>query len=173
MYYANNMSENEILKDKLVNWLQDEGFQVSLRASQPNADFSLRIDNAFGIGYIVNVFKHTGKSILTTVITLLQPPEVQELFASIDEKERLRFIEGLKRELLKIGADFNIPYDIGRIAILRVLYVEDLTRTSFIDGIRKVRDGAIFIVSSLSQKIPSGTTPTQPSPSQSNSTPYG
>ena len=145
------MSET-ILRDKIINWLKHESFQVDIKEVQ-NTDFQLLITDAYGLGFKIDIVKLKGKDIIGIAMGLLQPEEVKTRFMTLDEKEKARFIGGLHRELLKMNVDHNIKHDLSHIRIIEKVYTEDITRTSFMSSLQKVRDSALFTISTMTQKF--------------------
>lgn len=137
------------------------------------ADFQLVLKNVFGLGFTINIAKPKDNSILQIVMKLASPKVIQNGFASLTMEERLQHVDELKMELLKLDVDYEISANLESVMIADIVYLEDMTRTTFMDALRSVRNGALVTISFLSRKFNPGYESTPPHTHLDVSSPYG
>lgn len=166
------MSEIQNLKNKIHNWLAESGID-NIETSNEYADFQLMLSNAFGLNFNIDVAKPKQKSMLQIVIKLVFPTEIQQAMNSLDDEETLKLLESLKRELLKIGVDYELPTKLDGITFAKFVYLDDITRTLFMESLTVVRNAALFVISLLSERFMTGYESTPPHTHLHVSSPYG
>lgn len=166
------MSEIEELKDKIKKWLVSDNLVFS-EAKNNQADFQFVLSNAFGLGFVIDIAKPKDKPMLAIAMRLLNPPQVQQGYSALNVVEKLKVIEGLKRDLLKFGIDYNISDNIGTVTIINYLYTDDMTHTLFMDSLKRVRNSALFVISTLAEKFTSGVPSIPPHSHSDLRSPYG
>lgn len=166
------MSEIEDLKNKVKRWLTSDGLPFT-EAKNEYADFQFVLSNAFGVGFIIDIAKPRNKPIFAFAMMLNNPPEIQQGFSSLGDVAQVKVMEGLKRDLLKFGVDYSISEDMKTVTIINYLYLEDMTHTLFMASLKLVRNAALFVISTLSEKFTSGSASIPPHSHSELSSPYG
>lgn len=166
------MLDAKDLKNKLKDWLMTDGLPVS-EAKNDYADFQFILSNAFGLGFVIDIAKPKNKPILAFAMQLLNPPQIQQGFSSLGDIEKTKLLEGLKRELLKLGVDYNISDDMKVVTIINHLYVEDISHTLFMESLKLVRNASLIVISTLSEQFASGTASIPPHSHSELNSPYG
>lgn len=162
----------EELKTKIKSWLEEEGIKISEVTNQ-SSDFQIVLDNVFGLGLVIETTKPKNKSFLINGIKIHNTPEIQKGFSLLNTLEKFEFLEYLKRELLSQGVDFNLSKKMDDLTIASFVYLEDLTRTLFMNSIKSIRNSATIVISILLEKFSLSESPT---PHHSHShliSPYG
>lgn len=160
------------LKNKIREWLTTDGLPFS-EAKNDYADFQFVLSNAFGLGFVIDIAKPKNKQILAFAMQLISPPQILQVFSSLEHVERMKILEGFKRELLKIGVDYVISDDMKDVTIIYHLYIEDITHTLFMGALKLVRNASLIIISTLSEQFASGTASIPPHSHSELSSPYG
>jgi hypothetical protein len=160
------------LKNKIKDWLRTDVLPFS-EAKNDYADFQFVLSNAFGLGFVIDIAKPKNKQILAFAMKLISPPQILQEFSSLDEVEKMKILEGYKRELLKMGVDFVISDDMKDLTIIYHLYIEDITHTLFMGSLKLVRNASLIIISTLSERFASGTSSIPPHSHSELSSPYG
>lgn len=146
------MSTDADLKLKIRRWLEEEGVIVK-EIEHRESDFRFVLNNAFGIGLIIDITKPKGKSFLVNGTEIKNSTEIQQKFSGLTEIEKFEFLELLKRDLLTQGIDFGLANGIEYITITHTLYIEDLSRTLFMDSVKSVRNATTFAISTLIEEF--------------------
>ncbi len=160
------------LKNKIKEWLTTDGLPFS-ETKNDYADFQFILSNAFGLGFVIDIAKPKNKQILAFAMRLISPPQILQAFSSLDDVEKMKILEGYKRELLKMGVDFVISDDIKDVTIIYHLYIEDITHTLFMGALKLVRNASLIIISTLSERFATGTASIPPHSHSELSSPYG
>jgi hypothetical protein len=166
------MPEFGNLKTEINEWLIEDDLN-STEITIASADFQLVLSNAFGLGLEIDIAKPKSKAIIVFGTKLQNPPAVQQGFMSIDDVEKIRTIEELKRDLIKLGVEYNISDNFSTVVLVKELYLQDLTRTTFMESLKLVRNAAIFVISILSEKLATEQTATPPHSHADLTSPYG
>lgn len=98
---------------------------------------------------------------------------VQESFATLTDEEKLQTVEALKMELLKLGVDYEMSTNLDFVTLADMVYLEDMTRTTFMGSLRAVRNAALMTISILSRRFNLGYESTPPHTHLDVSSPYG
>lgn len=159
-------------KEKIKMWFALDHIETS-EVENTLADFQLVLKNVFGLGFTINIAKPKDNSILQIVMKLASPKVIQNGFASLTMEERLQHVDELKMELLKLDVDYEISANLESVMIADIVYLEDMTRTTFMDALRSVRNGALVTISFLSRKFNPGYESTPPHTHLDVSSPYG
>ena len=149
------MNVQNQLKDRIRSWLEEEGFSVSEK-NEDIADFHLVISNLYNQGTYADIVKMKNKSLIIIGSALQNPPEFLQLFASISEQERSNFVGSIQRELLKFRVDHELhPNRIipEKMIIRDSVYEEDLSRTNFMECLKRVKFASLFLLWSISNKF--------------------
>lgn len=159
-------------KEEIKGWFALDHVETS-EVKNDLADFQLVLKNVFGLGFAINIAKPKDNSILQIVMKLESPKVIQDGFASLTGAEKLQHVEELKMELLKLDVDYEISANLDSVTIADVVYLEDMTRTIFMDALRSVRNAALVTISILSRKFNPGYEPTPLHTHLDVSSPYG
>ncbi|MGI0045943.1 MAG: DUF2299 family protein [Nitrosotalea sp.] len=166
------MLDTASLQNKIKEWLTTDVLSFS-EIKNDYADFQFALSNAFGLGFVIDIAKPKNKSILAFAMQLLNPPQIQQGFSSLNAIEKMKLLEGLKRELLKIGVEYNIADDMKVVTIINHLYVEDITHTLFMESLKLVRNASLIVMSTLSEKFTLGISSMPPHSHSELNSPYG
>jgi len=149
------MSELQTLETQINNWLLEEGLTIS-KQEDPKSDFRFLIPNAYNLGFPISIIKVKNKPIIAVGMGSKIPPEIKEGLKKLKPDDFARFLMDLQKELLKFGVEHAIrpsKKDPDLIEISDSLYVEEMTRTSFMEKIKKVKHASLFFIWSLTSKI--------------------
>lgn len=160
------------LKNKIKSWLEADSLPYS-EIKNDYSDFQFVLSNAFRLGFVIDIAKPKNKMVLAFAMQLLTPPQVHQEFAALGDVEKMKLLEGLKRELLKIGVDYNISDDLKVVTIIHHLYLEDITHTLFIESLKLVRNASLIVISTLSEKFTSGVASIPAHSHSELNSPYG
>lgn len=166
------MADISSLKNKIHDWLTEDEIE-SEEVSNDYADFQFTLPNAFGLGFTIDVAKPKKKSVLQIVTKLVHPAEIQKAMNSLDDEEKLELFENLKRELLKLGVDYEISTGFDDITFVKFVYLEDMTRTLFIESLRNVRNAVLLVISLVAGRLSTGYQSLPPHTHLHISSPYG
>ncbi|HJT10233.1 MAG TPA: DUF2299 family protein [Candidatus Nitrosotalea sp.] len=166
------MSDIQSLKNRIRDWLVEDEIEA-VEILNDYSDFQFTLSNAFGLGFTINVAKPKQKSVLQIVTKLSHPPEIQKSMSSLDDEEKLELFESLKVELLKIGVDYEISDNLDSITFVKFVYLNDMTRTLFMESLKMVRNATLLVISLLSRRFTTGYQSTPPHTHLHVSSPYG
>lgn len=159
-------------KEEIKKWFTLDHIET-FEISNSLADFQLVLKNVFGLGFIIDIAKPKDNSIIQMVMRLENPKVIQDGFASITVDEKLQLVEELKMELLKFVVDYEISTNLSSVTLASIVYLEDMTRTTFMEALRSVRNGALATISILSRRFNPGFESTPPHTHLDVSSPYG
>lgn len=159
-----SLSNIDIAKGKIADWLREEGFQFK-EVDDSNAYFNLM--TIVG-GKPYHIFQNKGKKDSVTVVSNLEfSPEQIKLFSKIDQAEKQSFFCNLRIALLarqSLG-DFKIkpkpPEQIEQIFISsKPIYYDVLTKSNLISTLYDIHKSVMMAVWLLEEaaEAPSGTT---------------
>lgn len=160
------------LKSKIKEWLMVDSLPFS-EIKNDYADFQFVLSNAFGLGFVIDIAKPKNKPILAFAMQLLNPTKIQQGFVLLSDVDKMKLLEGLKRDLLKLGVDYNVSNDMKVVTIINHLYVEDITHTLFMESLKIVRNASLIVISTLSEKFTSGIASMPPHSHSELNSPYG
>ena len=156
------MTSDNSIENKITGWLFDEELAVT-KKDDDKSEFHIVVSNAYGLGFFIDIMKPKNKPFLVIAMTIGNSPQFMQSFLSIKEKEGIRIIGGIQRELLKFGVEHTVQPSASqpeRISITDILYLEDVTRTSFMGSIRRVKLASLYTIWSLHQKFMPDKEPT-------------
>jgi len=145
------MIEKDQLKNRIKSWLEEEGFSVSEK-SEEMSSFHLVISNLYGQGTFADIVKMKNKNLIIIGSALQNPPEFLRLFSTVDEKERSNFFSQIQRELLKFRVEHELhPNRLlpERMIVRDTVYEEDLSRTIFMECLKRVKFASLFLLWSI------------------------
>ena len=147
--------------------------------SEQVSEFHLVISNFHGKGTFADIVKLQNKDFVILGSALQNPPEFMKMLSSVPEKERSDFFNQVQRDLLKFRVDHEFhPNKLlpERMIIRDVVYEEDITRTGFMDRLKRVKFASLYLLWSIGHKFSIDSaqlsTPNHISTSYSR-TPYG
>jgi len=171
------MGESQ-LKDQIRIWLEEEGFSISEK-NEEISEFHLVISNLYGQGTFADIVKMKNKSLIIIGSALQNPPEFLQLFTTINEQERSNFFGNIQRELLKFRVEHELhPNRImpEKMIVRDTVYEEDISRTVFMECLKRVKFASLFLLWSIGHKFSIETTKSFPqhhSTTTSSQPPYG
>jgi hypothetical protein len=171
------MSEKEQPKNRIRSWLEEEGFSVSEK-SEEVSDFHLVISNFYGHGTFADIVKIKNKNLIIIGSALQNPPGILQLFRTIGEQERSNFFGQIQRDLLKFKVEHELhPNRLApeKMIIRDSVYEEDLSRTIFMECLKKVKFASLFLLWSIGHKFSAEATSsfTQNHSTTGSQPPYG
>ncbi|HJU14748.1 MAG TPA: DUF2299 family protein [Candidatus Nitrosotalea sp.] len=143
------------LKDRIKKWLENEDYAVTERSEQVS-DFHLVISNFHGKGTFADIVKLQNKDFVILGSALQNPPEFMKVLSSVAENERSDFFNHVQRDLLKFRVDHEFhPNKMlpERMIIRDVVYEEDITRTDFMEHLKRVKFASLFLLWSIGHKF--------------------
>lgn len=149
------MNDRIATKDKIRTWLEEEGFSVSEK-SEEMSDFHLVISNFYGPGTFADIVKIKNKDIIIIGSALQNPLGILQLFRTIDDQERSNFFGQIQRELLKFRVEHELhPNRLApeRMIVRDSVYEEDLSRTTFMECLKRVKFASLFLLWSIGHKF--------------------
>lgn len=159
-------------KEEIKKWFSLDHIETT-EVKNNLADFQLVLKNVFGLGFTINIAKPKDNSILQIVMELASPKVIQDGFASLTAEEKLQHVEELKIELLKIDVDYEISANLDSVTLGNIVYLEDMTRSSFMKSLKSVRNAALVTISILSERFNPGYESTPSHTHLDISSPYG
>ncbi len=165
------MSKNTQSRNEIKTWLEEEGFSISEKGEDVS-DFHLVISNFYGPGTYADIVKIKNKSLIIIGSALQNPPGILQLFRTMDEQERSNFFGQIQRELLKFQVEHELhPNRLvpERMIVRDSVYEEDLSRTIFMECLKRVKFASLFLLWSIGHKFSEAT----PSFTQNHSTTVG
>lgn len=159
------MSNEDSIQNSINNWLLDEGLTVSKQTDE-SADFHFLVPNAYNLGFIINVLKPKNRTLVVIGMGTKIPPQMKNKLGELKESERLRFTNGVQRELLKFNVEHRLKPNSATLDIIEisdVVYVDDITRTLFMTTLKRVKNAMLFFMWSFGTKFDVSTPSKSPS----------
>jgi hypothetical protein len=171
------MGEQNQLKNRIRIWLEEEGFSISEK-NEEISDFHLVISNLYGHGTFADIVKMKNKNLIIIGSALQNPPEFLQRFATTTDQERSNFFGSIQRDLLKFRVEHELhPNRImpEKMIVRDTVYEEDLSRTVFMECLKRVKFASLFLLWSIGHKFSIETTKTfqQHHSTTSSQPPYG
>ena len=138
-----------------MTWLEDEDYAISERNEQIS-DFHLVISNFHGKGTYADIVKLPNKGFVILGSALQNPPEFMKMLSAVPEKDRSEFFNHVQRDLLKFMVDHEFhPNKLlpERMIIRDVVYEEDITRTKFMEHLKRVKFASLFLLWSIGHEF--------------------
>lgn len=158
--------------NEIGKWLSAEKLTFSL-IEDPNTDFTLGIPKMFNTIFPLTIVKFKETDMLWFQLGIAYDQKTQQAFSELKPRDQFTFKEGLQRELMKMGIEYDFSKFPSLLLIMTQVYIEDMSRTTFMGSIRRVKDGAFFINSTVSQKLGSEGVNISPSFQRPKTSPYG
>jgi len=166
------MYEGIHFKDKICSWLVEEDIKIS-EVTNPLSDFQLTLKNAFGLNLVIDIAKPKEKSFIIIAIKIKYPQEMQTFFSSLTNIEKFEFLEKAKRILLEQNVDFTMSENLDYLDIVNYVYLEDFSRTIFMNSIKSIRNASIITISTLIEEFSLVNNPTPHHTHSNLISPYG
>ena len=165
------------LNETIRNWLEKEDYAVAEK-EEPMSEFHLVISNFHGKGTIADIVKLRHRDFVIIGSALQNPPEFMKILSAVEEKDRAEFFNNVQRDLLKFRVDHEFHPDKllpERMIIRDVVYEEDITRSGFMEHLKRVKFASLFLLWSVGHRFSVGAAQsTTPHYLSTNSnTPYG
>ncbi len=144
-----------LLKTKIKAWLENEDYAVSER-EEPISEFHLVISNFHGKGTFADIVKLPNKEFVILGSALQNPPEFMKMLSTVPEQERSDFFNQVQRDLLKFKVDHEFhPNKLlpERMIIRDVVYEEDISRTGFMEHLKRVKFASLFLLWSIGHRF--------------------
>ncbi len=120
------------------------------------SDFHLVISNFYGPNTFADIVKVKNKGMIIIGSALQNPPEFLRLFGTISEQERSNFFGQIQIELLKFKVEHELhPNRLmpEKMIVRDTVYEEDLSRTIFMECLKKVKFASLFLLWSIGNKF--------------------
>lgn len=160
------------LKSKISSWLEEEDINIS-EVVNPQSEFQLILENAFGLGLVIDIAKPKNKSFLINAMKIKYPSQMKESFSLLSPIQKFKFLEMIKRNLLELNVDFTISSEMDHLDIVNYVYLEDLTRTVFMNSLKSIRNAGTITISLLTEEFSLIRTPTPHHTHSNMISPYG
>jgi len=149
------MKPSSVLLNRILDWLNDEKFEID-DITTDKTDFHLVLVNPYSLGIPIQIGKPKEAPYIQIAVRTTFPPEIKEGLKNLGEKESLKFVSWLQRELLKFEVDHTVlpnKKNPEEIEIKTNVYVEDITRSIFMGTIQKIKFSVLFMLWSFMQKL--------------------
>lgn len=156
-------NKNE-LKNKLTNWLLEEGVTVT-QIPDENVEFRLQVT----WGYVIDVVKLKGIPRIVATAKLGFTDEIsQKAFSKLTKKDRTKMSYEIQNELTKFPIGYAINPNVITDKFESVdfhynLYIEDLTKTTFMTSIDVIRRSMVCLNGICNNKMDIETNIPKPS----------
>jgi len=147
----------------IKKWLDEEYARVEL-GSNDQFEFGIILPDAIGKDMGLSLGQPRGKNIITITCHMIMPKEITGVVAELKLEQKVKLVQALHRELLKIVQDHTVNKDLEFITFGERVYIDNLKRQSLMDSILKVRNVALYLLSSLRKEFGGFETPTPSTP---------
>lgn len=151
------MLAGKTLEQIITEWILDEQLTVS-KVQDDKSEFHLVIPNVYGLQFGVEITRPKGTPWIIIGMALGLAPEHKQAFSLLNDKEKKQFIFDLQTELLRYGVEFQfLPtvQDHQSISLSYVIYVDEISRPLFMRTIKLVRNVALLVVWTYSNRFSS------------------
>ncbi len=156
-----NQELSEDLKNKVHNWLNEEGWKLKA-VSSPEFCWAFVAENS--AGFKVNIAQQEDKKDQFLVRVGCNIRDAQSHLASLSEDELEEFIWDMRFELLRSGVDFEgVGSPLQKVSIYRRIYADGLNKSSFVETVQKVMRAVLIVTWMLRRKF-GNALPESPSP---------
>ncbi len=147
----------------IKKWLDEEYARVEL-GSNEQFEFGIILPDVVGKDMGLSLGQPRGKNIITITCHMIMPKEVTEIVAELKPEQKIKLVQALHRELLKIVQDHIVNKDLKSITFSERVYIDNLKRQRLMDSILKVRNVAFYLISSLRKEFGGFETPPPSTP---------
>jgi len=138
---------SESLEKKITDWLFEEGLTVS-KIQDDKSEFHLRLPNLYGLQLSMDTVRPMKSPFIVVGVKIQISPQHKQTFTTFSEKEKSDFIFKMQKTLLQLGVEFGFIPNVQNHEFIELhspIYIEDITRTSFMSAIRSVRNSSLYI----------------------------
>ncbi len=142
----------EEARDKIQNWLMNEGWQIAEQA-HPGMTWLIRAEDAGGRKILV------GQSNARTDMIHLEArvnieDDYRQRFESLPEDKRSEILWGLRFRLLQMNVDFaGVTDPMAAVVLTQRIYLDGLTKDAFLQRFLIVRNAEIAVIWSVIQNL--------------------
>ena len=140
------------VRDKIQNWLMAEGWNIAEQA-HPDLAWLIRAEDAGGRRILVGQSKVRPDQIhLEALVTIAD--EHRKKFESLSEDKRREILWKLRFRLLLMNVDFaGVAEPMQGVMLTQRIYLDGLTKDSFIQRFLIVRNAVITVIWSIIQDL--------------------
>jgi hypothetical protein len=148
---ADRIPENyEKVRSKIKNWVIEEHCQFTpAKDAEWCWAYSVSKDQTS-----FTVFQYEGRPeslFLTVVIDLI---EYQQLFQALTTEEQRNLVLNVRLSLAPQDVEYHVADDLVQVNLVRQLFVEDITRTTFWDKVFGLNKAVLVILWKVEQRLP-------------------
>lgn len=149
---AEKEQETQGTRDKIQNWLMAEGWNIAEQA-HPDLAWLIRAEDAGGRRILVGQSKVRPDQIhLEALVTIAD--EHRKKFESLSEDKRREILWKLRFRLLLMNVDFaGVAEPMQGVMLTQRIYLDGLTKDSFIQRFLIVRNAVITVIWSIIQDL--------------------
>jgi hypothetical protein len=142
----------EITRDQVQNWLMSEGWQIS-EQTHPDLTWLVRAEDAAKRRILIGQSKSRPDLILLEARVNLAE-EHYKLFENLPQEARRKILWDLRFRLLAMNVDFTgIAEPMRSVQVTQRIYLDGLTKDSFIQRFTNVRNALITVIWSIIQNL--------------------
>jgi hypothetical protein len=158
------MSNGNNIRGKITNWLLEEGLTHTLNPNE-DFDFVIRVSEVYDTLF-ADISKEKGRERIYFSINLTyQDEQTQKAYSKLSKKDKNDFHFNLRVGLLNFGVEYNIQPatidEFNSVLIQKPVYLEDMTKSSFMNGFNTFRDALVFLTLFTNKHLSSETSPSQ------------
>jgi hypothetical protein len=149
---AEKEQSSEVTRDKVQNWLMAEGWKIA-EQPHPNMEWLIRAEDAGGRRVLVGQSKVRQDQVhLESLVTIAD--EHRKKFESLPEDRRRDILWRLRFRLLLMNVDFaGVAEPMQAVMLTQRMYLDGLTKDSFIQRFLIVRNAVIAVIWSIIQDL--------------------
>lgn len=150
----------ESTRDKIQNWLMNEGWQI---AEQPHPDLAwlIRAEDGGGRRILVGQGKVREDQIHLEARVVIAE-ENRKMFESLPEETRRQNLWNLRFRLLSMNVDFaGVADPMQTVVLTQRMYTDGLTKDAFVQRFLTVRNAEIAVIWSIIQDLEGVEPPTE------------
>jgi hypothetical protein len=139
-------------RGKIQNWLMAEGWNIAEQA-HPDLAWLIRAEDAAGRRILLGLSKVRPDQIhLEALVTIAD--EHRKKFESLSEDKRREILWKLRFRLLLMNVDFaGVAEPMQRVMLTQRIYLDGLTKDSFVQRFLVVRNAVIAVIWSIIQDL--------------------
>jgi len=150
----------------IKKWL-DEEFPKTILTSDDQFEFSIEIENAVVKGLNIVISQPKEKNVVGIVCQLRLPKDVTNIVKEFTDEQKVKLTQSLHRELLKMIQDHTVDKNLDFVLITERVYFDNLNRQKLMDGITKIRNVMLYLISLIRDKFGGFDTPPPSTPDNS------
>jgi len=146
------------VRDKVQNWLMNEGWQIS-EPTHPDFAWLIRAEDG-GERRILLGQNKAREDRIHLEATVRISEEHRKLFESLAEDKRREILWGLRFRLLQMNVDFvGVAEPMQDVVLTQRIYLDGLTKDAFIQRFLTVRNALIAVIWSTIKDLATVTPP--------------